>query len=376
LRLCLLTTSFLPLVGGAEKSADMLACGLQARGYEVMVLAQHTGERPGALPYAVRHYRRPPAQHLWPESLAWPIWSAWRTWKFDVILAFDSYPLGYAATWVKHRLKVPVVISPRGGDVEPGFSALRKPRVARCLAEGYRRADRIVAISGWVRDRVIAMVPGTLPPIDVVYNGVELGDHEKLAAAARANPPALGVKPPYILHLGRVDENKQQATGIRAVHLLRDTFRARGITYVIVGDGRGMPEAKQLVADLGIGDLVAFLGTRDGVEKAWLYDHAACFVSASRSEGFGRVLIEAMAAGLPIVASDIPTHREVVATHQAGVLFETGSPENLAAKLVGMVDATPAVRAASRAAANHFTVKAMIDGYERACMACLPTRHA
>ena len=54
---------------------------------------------------------------------------ACRAWRPDVILAFDSYPCGYAATWIKKRLGVPVIISPRGDDVEEDYFNLRKPRV-------------------------------------------------------------------------------------------------------------------------------------------------------------------------------------------------------------------------------------------------------
>jgi glycosyltransferase involved in cell wall biosynthesis len=265
LRVCLFTASFLPLVGGAERCADLVVRGLIARGHETMVLAQRTGALPGELPYPVRHYRRPPWQHLWPEALAWPLVKGHRAWRFEVILAFDSYPCGYAACWIKKRLGVPVVVSPRGADVQEGFFALRKPRVANCLAIGYRNADRIIAISRWAAQRVRAIVGDRLPPIDVVYNGIDMEADASLRAQAREQAPSMPLAKRFILHLARVDHNKQQTTAIRAVHILCEEFRRRGLQYAIAGDGRGVDEVRRLIAELGVGDIVVCLGTRIGL---------------------------------------------------------------------------------------------------------------
>ena len=374
LRVCLFTASFLPLVGGAERCADLVVRGLIARGHEAMVLAQRTGALPGELPYRVRHYRRPPWQHLWPEVLAWPLVKAHRAWRFEVILAFDSYPCGYPACWIKKRLGVAVVVSPRGEDVQEGFFALRKPRVAACLAAGYRNADRIIAISGWAAERVRAIAgppPNSLPPIDLVYNGIDMDADASLRAQAREQGPSLPVAKPFILHLARVDQRKQQTTAIRAVHMLREEFRRRGLKYAIAGDGHGMDEVRRVIGELGVGDIVVCLGTRTGLDKAWLYDNALFCVAAALWETFGNVLIEAMAAGQPILASDIPTHREIVAPHQAGLFFKTGDPGDMARQLMRMLDEAPGLRAAAQAACGHYSLEAMVDGYERSCLAAL-----
>ena len=339
-----------------------------------MVLAQRTGQLPDALPYPVRHYRRPPRQHLWPEVLAWPLLMAHRAWRFDVILAFDSYPCGYPACWIKKRLGVPVLVSPRGEDVQEGFFALRKPRVAACMAAGYRNADRIIAISRWAADRVrtIAAPPAdNLPPIDIVYNGIDMEADARLRAQSRAQPPSMPLSKPFILHLARVDQRKQQATAIRAVHRLREDFRKRGLKYAIAGDGQGMDEVRRVIDELGVADIVVCLGTRTGLDKAWLYDNALFCVAAALWEAFGNVLIEAMSAGQPILASDIAVHREIVGPHQAGLFFKAGDPADLARQLTRMLTEAPALRPAAQAACRHFSLEAMIDGYERSCLAAL-----
>ena len=274
MRVCVFTSSFLPLIGGSERAADLIVRGLNARNHQAMVLAQRNGAVAENLPYPVRYYRRVPRQHLWPETLAWPIFKAHRAWRFDVILAFDSYRTGYPACWIKKRLGVGVVVSPRGEDIEENFFKLRKRRVPRCLAAGYRNADRIVAVSRWAANRVRAIAGDQLPPIDVVYNGIDVAAEVRLQFRTRHNPPDLPLTGPYILHVARVNHNKQQITAVRAVHILREGFRRRRLKYAIVGEGRGMQDLRREIELLHIADVVTCLGTQTGAAKAWLYDHA------------------------------------------------------------------------------------------------------
>src|SRR5688500_7636687 len=97
MRICLFTPTFLPLVGGAERDADIVARGLVRCGHEVTVLAREVGGEQPDLPYPVVRYRRPPAQHLLTRLLARPLVKLHRRWPFDVVLAFYGYPNGYAA---------------------------------------------------------------------------------------------------------------------------------------------------------------------------------------------------------------------------------------------------------------------------------------
>ncbi len=377
-----MTPNFLPAVGGAERDADVIVRGLLERGHEAMVLAQRPRDwraaerQAGELPYAVRWYRRPPAQHLWPEMLAFSVWSAWRAWRFDVMLSFYAYPTGYAASLVSRgrfrgnfRGRYGLVMTPRGGDLYPKFHALGKPRVAGVIARGYRRADRIVSISGYLTERLRAVCGDALPPIDEVPNGLDLAAHdEAIAAAKRGVVPLLDG--PFVLHLARVAPVKRQDVAVRAVAKLRGLFEERGLQYVIVGDGNGMADVRRLVEELQIGHVVKLLGTRDGAEKYWLYGHAELMVSTSREEGFGNVVIEAMASGLPMVGSDIPPHRALIAEHGWGTLFAEGDVDALAGALRAALERDNSDRRrAALAARECYSLSAMLDGYETACVA-------
>lgn len=377
MRICLFTPTFLPRVGGAERDADILARGLLARGHGVLVLAQSMGPVPRGLPYEVRTYRRPPAQNLWPEALGWPLARAHRAFPFDACLAFYAYPTGYAAARLKRRLGFGLVTTPRGADLYPQFHMLGRPRVAGIIRDGYRRADRIVSISGWITQRLreVAGPASELPPIDLVYNGIDLAAYDAERDAARAAPPALGVKELFILHLARVAPVKRQDLAVEAVHLLRDEFTRRGLSYVIVGDGNGMDDLLAQVARLNLGGIVKVLGSRVGMEKAWLLDHAEFMVSTSREEAFGNVVLEAMAGGLPMLASDIGSHRELIGRRGWGALFKDSDADDLAAKLRWMLDADrQAMRRVALREREAFTLDAMIGGYEASLRRALGDR--
>ena len=88
--------------------------------------------------------------------------------------------------------------------------------------------------------------------------------------------------------------------------------------------------------------------------------------------GFGHVLIEAMSAGKAILASDTPTHWEVLDPYNAGLFFKTSDPDDMEARqMLRMFDEAPLIAPRALAAAPHFSLKSMIDGYENSCLAAV-----
>jgi glycosyltransferase involved in cell wall biosynthesis len=377
MRICLFTPNFLPNVGGAERMADTLARHLTDRGHDLIVLAQKAPGPEPDLGYPVFRYRRPPAQHLWPEVLAWSLARAHRAHRFDLVLSFYAYPTGYAATRVKRRLGVKVIINTRGGDLYPNFHGLNKPRVARTIASGYQHADRIITLSDWLTRRLHEVAGHPLPPVDQIANGIDLAEHDRQCAAAREHRPAFATEldladKRFILHLGRVAPVKQHEHAIDAVGQLRDWFQANGMRYLIVGQGNAFNTIRQRIEREQLGHIIHMLGTRTGLDKYWLLDHAALLVSSSREEGMPNVLLEAMASGLPALVSDIGPHRELLADRDWGRMFPDGDVEQLALKLRDMLesDLTP-FREAALALREAYSLKRMVDRYETACLQTL-----
>ena len=369
MRICLFTPTFLPLIGGAERSADVVVRGLIGRGHDVRVLAQEQAAGKAELPYPVHYYRRPFAQHLWPEVLARPLKKLHRQWPFDVVLAFYSYPVGYAASRVKKQLGFGLVISPRGKDLHDRFIQARRFRRMSIMRAGYRGADQIVAISHWLVGRLHDQIGDPMPEAQVVYNGIDLAEHDAALAATRDGRVEPVLHKPFALHMARVAPVKEQALAVRAIAQLGPTLAEAGMEYAVVGDGRDLPALRQLVKRLGLGDVVKVLGMRTGAEKYWLLDNAAFFVTTSRAEALGTVVVESMASGLPILASDLPAHRELIEGKGWGLMFRSGDVDDLAAKMRLMIetDRQPMRRRALEARRS-FTLDAMVAGYEEACV--------
>lgn len=358
--------------------ADTLVRQLIERGHDVQVLCQWSRGQTHEIdvPYRVHRYRRPPKLNLWPELVARPLKRLHRVWPFDVVLAFYAYPTGYAATRVKHRLGCKVVVTPRGGDLYPSFHGRQKWRVCRTIAAGYRDADRIVSISRWLTERIqeeTANDDVPLPPIDHVPNGIDLEPFDHALADSRIAPPTPPlVTTPYILHLARLHPVKQQHVLIDAVAAARDLFETRDLRLALVGDGPAQDELQAQIKRLGLARRVLLLGRRTGREKAWLLAHAAGFVTASGEEGLPNAVVEAMAAGLPIVASDIGPHRELIEGQGWGFLFVTGDAIALADAWQRFDRADQAaMRRAALALRNDYTLERMVDGYESALIAAL-----
>ncbi len=385
MRVCLFTPNFLPSAGGAERMADTIVRGLRNRGHAVSVLAQHTGDANADrvcdrdLPYPVRRYRRPPAQHLWPGVLGRALARAFRDDPFEVVLCFYAYPTGYAATRVAAKLGVKIVVSPRGGDLYPNFHGLKKPGVRRAIAAGYRDADRVASLSRWLTMRIRQITElslEALPPIDQVPNGIDLAAFDaQLAAADRGSLP-LQEGERFLLHLGRVAPVKRVPLAIRAVAEEAERFREKHVRYAVVGDGPDLNTVRSVIAEHEIGDIVLVLGQRDGFEKAWLLKHATAFVSTSREEGMPNAVLEALAAGLPVLASDIGPHEELIdpppghpfdtLEQSCGILCQSTDPIDWGAKMYGLLEAPlDSMRRRALERREHFTLERTIDGYER-----------
>lgn len=366
MRICLFTPTFLPSLGGAELAGDRILRGLQARGHDVQVLCQDHGD-PVGLPYPVTRYHRPPAQHLWPEILSRHIGRAFRKRPFDVMLAFYGYPTGYAAARVKSKLGFKLVVSARGADLYPNFHSLKKPRVKAVIRAGYRGADRIISLSDWIDGRLREVAGPDLPPIDRVLNGIDLEAFDVGLEAAKDIDRPFELEPGrFVLHLARVGPVKRQELAVQAVGRVVDRFREAGMKYVFVGQGETLEGLRQRVKTMGIGDVVHFLGRQVGEQKYWLLRHASSFVTTSREEGMPNAVIEAIAAGLPVLASDIEPHRELLGLTQSGWTFRYPDADDLAAQLVRLLNEDlTGYRQAARAGRRCFDLNTMIDGYER-----------
>ncbi|MDQ2802329.1 MAG: glycosyltransferase, partial [Pseudomonadota bacterium] len=175
--------------------------------------------------------------------------------------------------------------------------------------------------------------------VSVLRNGVDTAAFRPPddRAALRA---ALGVTRPTVISVGHLVERKGHHLVIEALASLP------GCKLIVVGEGPERPRLTQLIARLGLDGRVRLLGERPHAELPGLYGAADVLVLASSREGWANVLLEAMACGTPVVASNIWGNPEVVRSRDAGLMTERSAAAIAAAIRALLAD--PPARAATR----------------------------
>jgi glycosyltransferase involved in cell wall biosynthesis len=195
----------------------------------------------------------------------------------------------------------------------------------------YRLADRLVRPLTTVtvcvseRERELGVAAGTCDAdrTVVIPNAVDVADAPRAGAARRDRP--------LIVAVGRLKAPKDFLTLVRALGRLE----ADSFTAVIVGEGPDRARLEEEIRSLGLAESVTLAGERRDVPE--LLAAADIFALASSSEGMPVSVLEAMAAGLPVVASRVGGLPEQVVDGVTGVLVEPGDPEDLAEALAGLV---------------------------------------
>ncbi len=194
------------------------------------------------------------------------------------------------------------------------------------------RARILVAVSDFTAAEIARLYPAFAPKVRRVYNGVSpVFQASTLPSQVHALRETLGIAGRFILYVGTLKPHKKVPTLIRAFGMLGET-RRQSLTLVLVTrpDPR-YTEVPRLIERLGLGAAVRLPPGLSDAELACLYQSAEALVMPSEYEGFGLPLLEAMAAGTAVVASDIPVFHELAGP--AAVYFDPRRPEQLAAVL-------------------------------------------
>jgi len=282
--------------------------------------------------------------------------AALREGRAQLIDAHYFYPDGVAAALLAREFGLPFVVTARGTDINliPQHAIPR-----RMIQWAAGRAAGLVTVCQALKDSLVELdVPAER--VVVLRNGVDLEQFQpQPRAEARA---ALGLVRPTLLSVGGLIERKGNHVTVAALRELP------GYDLLLAGEGEERGALERQARDLGVADRVRFLGRVAHGELARIYSAADALVLASSREGWANVLLEAMACGTPVVATDVWGTPEVVTERAAGVLMAERAPAALAAAVRDLF-AAPPDRAATRAYAERFswdpTTEGQLELFER-----------
>ncbi len=233
----------------------------------------------------------------------------------NLIDAHFAYPDGHAATKLGRWLGLPVTVTLRGTEMPQS----RNPALVPKLKEVFRDADRIITVSDSLR-RLALSLGLAEERGQVVGNGV---DADKFAPVSRQEARAryrLAENAKVLVTVGGLVERKGFH---RVIACLPELLKSHAdLHYLVVGgpcpEGDMSQALKDQATALGLGDRVHFLGAIPPEGLKWPLSAADVFVLSTRNEGWANVILEAMACGLPVVASDVGGNAEVVCRPELG----------------------------------------------------------
>lgn len=343
--------------GGVERMVTNLLGGFIARGHQVDLLAirpdmAHLPDSAGialhrlgahthtSLPALLRYLRRTP-----PDAMLAAKDRAIRLAVVARALSGQRFPLA-------GRLGTNLSAAMQG---KPAWQRWAREAPMRAL---YRWVDRIVAVSAGVAEDTLAITGLPTTRVCVVRNPVVTPSFATLAAQPPSHPWLASPEGPVIVGAGRLTRQKDFHTLVQAFAQVR---ARRPCRLVIFGEGSERAALEQAIRECGVSGEVALPGHTANPYADM--SRASVFVLSSRWEGSPNVLTEALALGVPVVATDCPSGpREILRGGQVAPLVAMGQAEEMAAAITRMLDNPPAA-ASLREAARDYTVDASTAGY-------------
>ncbi len=282
------------------------------------------------------------------------LWKVARKEKPDIIHAHWILPQGFVAALIGRLLGIPVVVTAHAGDVFP-----LKNFLFGVLSRFSTNAAAAVTVNSSYTKAAVAKI-SKLQDIKVIPMGVDLklfSSATLSAAAAVRKKCGIGNNGRMLLFVGRLAEKKGVSYLIAA---MKDVIKAfPNCKLVVVGEGPEKAALVQQSQQLGLSENVVFVGSIPNSGLPPFYRAADVFVLPSiidgrgDTEGLGVVLLEAIAAGTPVVASDVGGIPDIVVHNRTGLLVGQKSPEALAAAIVSLLRNSQLRKKLSAAARIH-----------------------
>lgn len=344
MRVNMVVRLFFPWVGGTERQAHKLAKMLKARKVDVEITTgwwfRGTPQREvmEGIPvfrnhtlwemFKIKGLRRF-GGYLYMITLLWHLWR--RRKEYDVLhvhgLNYHTAVAVLAARWFRRKTVVKLANSGQASDIHKMKIGQQLP-LSRFLLPLALRSDRFVATNRAIVQELMSVgVPADR--ITQLPNGVET-DSIPVKADYALNDEV------RLIFVGRLHQQKGLDVLLAAFQQVIRKYPSLNVRLQLLGDGPLRHDLRALSEQLGIALQVDFLGMTGKVFE--YLQKADIFILPSRAEGHSNALLEAMAAGLPVVVSDIPANLDVIENKRNGLTFAAGDPASLAHAVTLFVD--------------------------------------
>jgi len=244
---------------------------------------------------------------------------------YDFAHAFSGFPTGWPC--YRRSQKLPYIISLRGSDV-PGEHARLKldyKILAPAFHAIWKKASTLIANSQGLKNRALKFMPSA--NIDVIPNGVD---------TERFSPPETTQESQTLrlLTVGRLSVTKRVDILIDTVDILNR--QGCKISFKIVGGGQMLQKLKQIVTEKNLENIIEITGRIDAENMPKIYRQNDIFISASKLEGMSNAMLEAMASGLPIIATRCEGVEELIAEN--GLVVENANAGEIAKAVKKLID--------------------------------------
>jgi len=226
----------------------------------------------------------------------------------------------------------------------------------------YPRAEAIICVSRGVADDLSKIIHSS-DKIGVIYNPIAISKIDKLAQDSVDHPWFFDLKIPVILMVGRLNKTKDYLNLLKAFKLV---IQKRPARLTILGKGPEEKKIKLFAYKLGLSDNILFLGFQENPYK--YMKRASVFVLSSFHEGFGNVIVEAMACGTPVVSTDCMSGPgEIIENGENGILVPVANYKALAEAVLRVLDNPFLARKLSeqgKKRAEYFSIERSVKKYE------------
>jgi glycosyltransferase involved in cell wall biosynthesis len=331
-------------VGGPSIHVVLLTAGLERKGYNTRLIVGREGEAEGSMQYLAERYSVKPvllpelgrAIHPFDDAVAFKkIFQMIREFHPDIVHTHTAKAgvLGRLAAWM---LGVPVIVHTFHGHVLHSYFGNFRSALFRLIERVLAHlTTRIIAVSDNVKQDL--MLYHIAPPgkIAVIPLGLDLDSLLKVGRHNGKFRAEVGVPPSHklVAIVGRVVRVKNLELAVETA--AKVVPRAPATHFAIVGDGEERPRIERLIRERGLRDHVTMLGWRRELEE--IYSDCDIALNTSLNEGTPVALIEAMAAGLPTVATNVGGTANVVVHDTTGLLCPSGDSEALSEALVRLL---------------------------------------